>query len=38
MIRMAHCLRKTVVLIRPRVNITGPKYPIYSEILVIVPD
>ena len=38
MIRMAHRLRKTAVLIGPRVNITGPKYPIYSVILVILPD
>ena len=35
---MAHRLRKTAVLIGPRVNITGPKYPIYSVILVILPD
>ena len=35
---MAHRLRKTAVLIGPRVNITGPKYPIHSVILVISPD
>lgn len=38
MIRMAHCLLKTAVLIRPRVNITCPKYLNYSVILVIVLD